>query len=101
MDRFSHLQQEAEEAGGMRWSDGKPLPLPLQRALERELGKRQRPTDAEIARKLGINRSTVGRYRKQPRKQTNNRPASRCKGCGGLVATWPCLVCTVRRIKPR
>lgn len=81
------------------------LPRQVRREIERLLTARWK--NAHIARKLGVDVSTVSRYKrrmKEQRAESGERRAEeedivRCGGCGGLVlvSVGYCIVCYQRK----
>lgn len=73
-------------------------------ALDVDLGEISR--ELQLSRKTvaGIAAGTVGHShlvieRDDPQGEAMQR-SRRCRGCGGMVYIWPCLVCQIRQSPP-
>lgn len=50
----------------------------------------------EVARRFGLWHTTIRRIVQPPSVIVSSKRPRRCRGCGGLVTKWPCVLCRAR-----
>lgn len=50
----------------------------------------------EVARRFGLWHTTIRKLVRPPSVIVSSKRPRRCRGCGGLVTKWPCVLCRAR-----